>query len=638
MPKLGRLFWKLFLVNALLMATILATCTWLIVAAVEESHSIQQIDHLRRQAETIREVVRDLLTPAEQARLEALVKSVSRPEGEGMRVSIWQPDGRLLASVEEFVPSGASTIIEQPEFRQALHNDYGVDIRRSSPVEREMMYVAVRIGPEADPQGVVRVATPIQHVIERAAIMQQIVWTIAMIGLLAIFVFALGLARIWSTPIRRITSIAKSLSRGDLSARVPVSGNDELGTLALSLNDMRDNLNSQLETIDRQRQTLEALLSQLHEGVIVSGPNGKIVLINPAAVRLLGLDATGSQTAKRYENLAVEQCVAQHNLQQLLLPGNHEPVEPASAHEVEDADSKQMPFEELRIQLEGKSGPLSILARASDIRLPQGRERGQRTHRTAMGRLMVLTDITELSRLIQFKTDFAANASHELRTPLSAIRAAAETLNNIDLASDASSARHFVDMIVKHSNRMEAMVDDLLSLSRIESSPGRFQPEKLKVADTVADLANRYHERIHQKHLALETEIDTDVQTMYVNPYLLRMVLDNLVDNAIKFTTAEGTLRVVVSSHGDGHQGQQNLSITVSDTGCGIPMEDRARVFERFYQVGKSRSGEGRGTGLGLSIVRHAVSAMHGTVTLESELNRGTSITVTIPQPIEASG
>jgi signal transduction histidine kinase len=311
--------------------------------------------------------------------------------------------------------------------------------------------------------------------------MRRLLWTIAGVALATAMCLALGLARLWSRPIRRIMLTARNLSHGDLTARIPVQGRDELAALASSLNEMRDHL----------------------------------------------------------------------------------------------------------------------------------------------------------TRMLQVKADFAANASHELRTPLSSIRAAVETLLDMDMTREASAARHFLEVVDRQSTRMQAMVGDLLNLSRIETSPERFTPVQVGVADLIEEMHIRFGERLQQKGLQWKPCLGDADGNLTVSIDLLRLVLENLIDNAIKFTGCGGSIQVScrfvdVAESGKETPGQCHI-IEVADTGCGIPEDEQERVFERFYQVQQARSGADRGTGLGLSIVRHAVAAMHGSVRLASEVGRGTCVTITLP-------
>ena len=175
---------------------------------------------------------------------------------------------------------------DRVEIRAAIADGAGESTRFSNTIGQQMSYVAVRVGSADHPLGVVRVSMPVRSIMARTRGARQLFWRIAFVVLAAAVILALGLARIWSSRIGRVTATAHSLSLGDLSARANVSGSDEVALLAGSLNQMRDHLAGQLKTIDRQRRTLEYLLAQLHEGVVVAGPTGRIVLLNPAAARL----------------------------------------------------------------------------------------------------------------------------------------------------------------------------------------------------------------------------------------------------------------------------------------------------------------------------------------------------------------
>jgi two-component system phosphate regulon sensor histidine kinase PhoR len=239
----------------------------------------------------------------------------------------------------------------------------------------------------------------------------------------------------------------------------------------------------------------------------------------------------------------------------------------------------------------------------------------------------VLTDITELTRTIQIKTDFVANASHELRTPLSAIRAGVETILSMNLSHDGESATQIFGVIDRQSARLGAIVADLLELSRVEAPNATFEADAVRLTELIAEVRERSSEALAEKRHEWSVNIDPAADELVVSRHLLRLVLDNLVENAIKFTDAGGRIEVRAERRGD------DVAITVSDNGCGIPADEQERVFERFYQVERARTGSpSRGTGLGLSIVRHAVNAMHGTVELHSAVGTGTRIVVTVPQ------
>jgi len=625
------LFRKLFLGTVLLLVLVLGACAWLIVRQVDRFRADELTDHLKAQAMVIRHAVLDKFDREHAAELDRFAKHLGSAEQVGARITMILADGTVLAD-SEANPLEMESHATRREVQAALTRGWGEDTHPSRTVSREMKYVAVRVGSAESPVGVVRVSMALSTIAQHRETIQKLIWTIMLLGLLAAIVFAMGLARLWSNPIRRITATARSLSAGDLSARARVTGNDEMALLGRSLNEMRDHLTDHLQTIDRQRRTLESLLTQLHEGVVVAGPDGRILLINPAAVRLLGLSSRDAQESGGLVGIAVEQCVSQHELQRMLLraPSDTD-IAAAQTHSI----STEHAVQEVRTQADDENAELTLLARAADIVLPgfEEQEGPSEPHRRRfVGRMLVLTDVTELNRTVQVKVDFASNASHELRTPLSAIRAAIETLTNMDLAEDSESARHFLGMIDRHSGRMEQMVSDLLDLSQIESSPSRFKPQPLNLPDLLGDFHTRYLDRLEAKQLQWIIDVQPDLSMMEANPYLLRIVLDNLVNNAIKFTDVGGRISISCQRPTDGGTDGGDVSIVVADNGCGIAEHEQDRVFERFYQVEKARSGGDRGTGLGLSIVRHAVAAMNGTVDLVSRSGEGTRVTITIPQ------
>jgi two-component system phosphate regulon sensor histidine kinase PhoR len=444
-----------------------------------------------------------------------------------------------------------------------------------------------------------------------------LVWTIGGVGLLGAIALALALAILSSRRISRLAATAHRLSRGDLSIPIQARGSDEVSLLAQSLERMRDRLARQLATIDRQNRMLGSLLAQLHEGVLVTASDGRMVLVNPAAARLLSLPVGPDANRVGASGRRVEDCIQQNDLRQMLLPHS----------------AGQAPMNEARLDIPTEAGVRSILARVSQITLPEpddDKEAMAHSHHPAMGRLLVLTDITELTRTLQLRSDFVANASHELRTPISAIRAAVDTVLKIDVAGEAETARRFLEVIARHTSRLEALVGDLLDLSRLESPSASFQPTVLRLQRVGDELHDRWSNEIDRKQLRWGWDIADDCPNVFANLYLLQLVLDNLVDNAIKFTDGGGQIGVACRREG------RSVEIEVYDTGCGIAPQDHQRVFERFYQVESARSGGAadappRGTGLGLSIVKHAVAALGGSVRLDSALGTGTRVTVTIP-------
>jgi two-component system phosphate regulon sensor histidine kinase PhoR len=617
--------WKALLASGLLIVLALGTSFWLITQDQQRRYNQDLTRQLFTAARMLREATRGGWEPFDAGSVAGLVHAL---RSDGASVIIISTDGHVL--IDTTSASGiADSLLEQPEVRQALLIGSGQDTRRLRGDPHESKIVAVRAGDDESTLGVVWLARPTWTIGAAWHSLGKLAAAIGVIALLSSLTLAVVLTRLRARLLRRLAETAQSLSAGDLSATADIVGSDEYATLSSALNQTRERLVRQVETIDRQRLTLQALVDQLHEGVVVVGPDGHIALVNPAAIQLLNLTTAGPRDHEGMVGMPLERCIPQHDLQRMLR-GEHPASSSAAAERGPersegDAIAIHKPEHQIHIQVDGTTGEVHLLARVSDVALPGDPATSEES---SPGRMLVLTDITELTRVIRIKSDFVANASHELRTPLSAIRAAVETLLQMDPAEEAVAARRFLDTVDRQSQRLEAMISDLLDLSRLESPTARFEPQELNIQRELDELHARFAERLESGQITWETQaLNGSVQTVVAPLHLFRLVLDNLVDNAIKFTDRGGHVGVTCAT------GSGWTSFEVADDGCGIPKAEQERVFERFYQIERARSGEERGTGLGLSIVRHAVAAMNGTVTLKSQPGEGTRVTVKIPQP-----
>lgn len=598
--------WRLYLGNAACILAAQLGVLWLVGVEVERVRSQEQREYLRSQAITVAE----LLSRTGDLRGNAVDAALGRARHAGLDASVWSADGgtAVLAGTaslpfpERMVASAAAG--DEPVV-SALTDDHGAPYA----------VAVVRVG-QHEARGLLRLAQPARRLAIGGATIGTVTAGACATSLAAAGLITTSLSRRWGRPLRRIIAAARRVADGNVRARVEVRGDDEIAMLAYAVNEMRDRLLNRAEAIEAQRRMLTSLLSQVHEGVIVVRPDGRVALMNRAAVRLLNLPVGIAGDEIPCVGMAVERCIPQHDLQKMLLRG-------AWGRRGENNDREGV--EEQRLHVEAAGGVRHLLARASDFVLPDSD--GSPLH-PAAGRLLVLTDITELVRSIQIKTEFVTNASHELRTPLASIRIAVETLMAMRLESEAAEAATFLSMIDRNSSRLQALVSDLLALSRIESQAVRFRPEAVEPRRELDELCDQFRPGAAARGVELLLDVDVGPRTEFLlSPHLLRLALDNLVDNALKFTERGGHVRIECRG------GQRDVLFRVSDDGCGIAEEEQERVFERFYQVERARSGgEARGTGLGLSIVRHAVSAMRGNVRLESALGRGTTVTITIPQ------
>ncbi|HEY8503105.1 MAG TPA: ATP-binding protein [Gemmataceae bacterium] len=411
-------------------------------------------------------------------------------------------------------------------------------------------------------------------------------------------VLGLALAPAWyfagrlTRPLRDLTAEARRLARGGYEGDIRAGGAGEVRTLARTFSDLGRELAARLAQLERDRQQLRTILGGMIEGVIAVDASEQILFANDRAAGLLGFDRATAAGRKFWE------VVRQRPLQELL----------------DDALTRDEPT---RRDLDWVGPAVRHLA-VYAARLP-----GSPTP----GAILVLHDVTELRRLERVRQEFVANVSHELKTPLAVIAANVEALLD-GAAEDPAARRPFLEQVAEQAERLHSLILDLLSLARIESGEMHLQPEPIPVADAVARCLERHRKRAEAKkqHLLAEDPGEAPAPEVWADDDALREILDNLVDNALKYTPEGGTIRVRWRAEGG------RVRLEVEDDGIGIPLREQPRIFERFYRVDKGRSRAVGGTGLGLAIVKHLVQALRGTIRVASEPGRGTTFTVHLPR------
>ena len=399
------------------------------------------------------------------------------------------------------------------------------------------------------------------------------------------------LARRFAHPLTALSRGADRLAGGDFTHHLHVSGGREFVRLARTFNGMTDRLAAAFAASERDRDQLRTILGGMIEGVVALDAAQRVLFANERAGVLLEFDA------EKAVGRALWESTRQRSVR--------EAVEAALAG--------------------GPQRQELAWAGASDkfLTLYVSRLTGAK----AAGAVLVVHDNTDLRRLERLRQEFVANVSHELKTPLANIKSSVETL--IDGAVDDPAARGgFLAEIMDQATRQQVLIEDLLSLARIESAEHRQTPEKVGVDDAVHACLDRHRTRAEAKKLTLNGVATADTPpdlAVWADEEGLAQVLDNLVDNAIKYTpSGRITVRWRATS--------KSVSIEVEDSGIGIPADDQPRVFERFYRVDKARSREMGGTGLGLAIVKHLVQNMKGAVVLASEPGAGSKFVVTLPR------
>ncbi|MBI1325363.1 PAS domain-containing protein [bacterium] len=381
----------------------------------------------------------------------------------------------------------------------------------------------------------------------------------------------------------------------------------EMEAIAAILDEWLPRLRADHADTIRQLRQMRIVLDSMTEGVLAIDDRMRLILANPAAAPLLGVEQEG------LGRLLPE--LIRHSS---ILEYAHDAVERCRPHEVE-----------IPLNLRDAIGRLGV--RILEVRITPIRPRGESAAVIASGRaagaVLVVQDVTELRRLERLRQDFVTNASHELKTPLASIKLYAESLLDWAL-EDPGHNRAFVERIEEQADRLTNLVSDMLALSKLESGSDVYRHVPTAIGPILRSRVASYRDRAEAKGIDLQLIADDPVSDSKVvaAEEALRQILDNLIDNAVKYTPEGGHVEVAVLPYNVGW-----LEVTVSDSGLGIPRADLERVFERFYRVDKARSRELGGTGLGLAIVKHMVAGIGGEVGVESQEGHGSRFRFTLP-------
>ena len=537
-------------------------------------------------ARTVAELVREL--PFEPARGSELSEFAARAaRAAGVRVTLIAPDGKVVADSQVTLEDldGVESHARRPEVAAALAGEIGTDTRRSDTVGRPFLYLAIPRAAPAGP-GVVRVAADLSSVDSAVSGLRWALVTGGALSLAGALALSYFFSRALLRPVWAFRSTLARLSAGDLGARVRWSSNDELGELARSLDRMAEDLERSQTEIVAERDRLAMVLRVMVEGVLVVDAEERIVLANPRLRELLGI---------RVEIEGLRPMAALRNA------------------EVDDAmraalAADQPIHREIALAV---PEPRVLAVHAASFNLGDARRA-----------VAVFHDMTEVRRLENVRRDFVANASHEIKTPLTAIRGFAEMLLASDLS--AQDSRSYLEIILRHSERLSRLVEDLLELSRLESGKVTLEPEELDVAELAAKLCRELEPRLRERGMSVRIHAEGAPRAL-ADARAVYQILQNLLDNALKYSDPDRNIDVRIRAQGE------LVRVDVVDQGFGISEVDRARIFERFYRVDRARSREQGGTGLGLSIVKHLVQASGGELSLESTPGVGSTFSFTLP-------
>jgi two-component system phosphate regulon sensor histidine kinase PhoR len=574
------------------MLAVVAVAWWLATAAVDRV----AIDAARKHLEPMANKVVDFLEPqtplAASAELTELCKSLAGDANHRLLVMRTEKN-RVLADTGEprliriADPQGVA------ELSAALSGREGFATRYDYPTPRRLAHLTVPIRQGGEVVGLVRASASLETADHtKASIGIGALATAVLVAVAAIAVSMLSARRV-APSIDVLRQGIGRFSDGELNYRVKLAPVEELAQLSNLLNRMAGQLLDKITGISRNVNSLGAVLSSMAEGVIAVDNERRILTLNHASSELLGLDARLAVGRNLEE--AVRSTELRQFIERCLLAS-----EPTAGDLVVQGDRRRI-----------------LQARGAALRDAEGQ---------SIGAVIVLDDVSDVRRLEHIRRDFVANVSHELKTPVASIKGFAETL--LDGALDnPEDAQKFLEIIAKQADRLNAIIEDLLSLSRIEQGEesATIAFERVPIHNVLAAAVLDREMIAEERQVALALECDEKLQAD-INPPLLEQAVTNLIDNAIKYSEPGSQVKVV------GAQANGEVTIAVSDRGCGIAAEHIPRIFERFYRVDKARSRKLGGTGLGLAIVKHIVQAHRGRVSVDSKPGQGSTFTLHLPK------
>ncbi|SFG82075.1 two-component system, OmpR family, phosphate regulon sensor histidine kinase PhoR [Desulfotomaculum arcticum] len=519
--------------------------------------------------------------------LEQLAGQIS--EDVQARATIINSRGLVLGDSERD-PTSMENHLNRPEIQAAGQKGSGTAIRHSKTLNTDMMYVAVPIKAHGTEDGYMRLALPLTEIKHAFFGLWSDVLKAILIAMLIAIPVGLTLGKKITGPVEQLIDFARQIARGNYDGRVRIRSSDEIGKLAMTLDEMADTIKEKVRLISEGKNKLEAVLANMSSGVIFIDKLGRVDLVNPAAEKFLAF------LIKRGADI----------------PHGSSIRYPELSSAINDALQKgQVIEQEVKIFIP-EEAILEVIV--SPFRDQSG---------ALNGVVAVLHDISQIRKLEKIRTEFVDNVSHELKTPVTAIKGFTETLLDGAMYQE-DTCREFIEIIDNEAARLSRLVHDLLDLSKIESKHAQIKTNPVDINEIVRDTAAKLHGQIDSSGLELKLALPGQPVVAEVNSDMIDQVLINLIDNAIKYTYAGGRIEVEVS------EDDRNIVVRVRDNGIGIPAADLDRIFERFYRVDKTRSRAMGGTGLGLSIVKHIVDLHGGTVGVHSTPGVGSEFYFTL--------
>ena len=585
-----RLLWQLYPTYLLITLLALLAVGWYTLNSLHKFYYDRTAIDLEVRARLVERLVADKFSGQNAKFLDSLSKEVG--QSASMRVTLIQPSGTILGDSHED-PARMDNHADRPEIKGALSGNKGMSVRFSHTLQEKMMYLAIPVRRDGKILGVVRMSLPITFIDNALKKIEiQIGWGGLAVALIAA-VISLWISRRISRPLEVMKRATEEFAKGGAPGKVPVTGSLEIAGLAEALNHMGGQLDFRIRRITEERNEREAVLFSMVEGVFAVDAAERFISMNQAAAKLLGVDAA---TCKRK---TLQEVVRNNDLQQFVKKA-------LTSLKMVETDFILRGADERNLQARG-----TVLKDASDNKI---------------GALVVLNDVTRLRRLENMRRDFVANVSHEIKTPITAISGFVDTLLK-GAINHQKDALRFLEIIGRQVDRLNAIIDDLLSLSKLEQDPDQFvlQMEEVHLKGILQAAIQACSNRAAKENTKIDLVCDENLKAK-IHAHLLEQAVVNLVDNAVKYSGSEKRVEV------RGEQQNDTIVIRVRDWGAGIGKDHLPRLFERFYRVDQARSRDLGGTGLGLAIVKHIAQVHKGFVEADSTLGKGSVFTIHLPR------
>ena len=507
----------------------------------------------------------------------------------GSRVTLVDAQGRVFADSEKNIAE-LENHFSRPELQEARLRGKGKSIRFSQSIGVDMLYVAIPMKSGSRITGYIRLARPlhdVQNVIEK--VYQSIflaMMIVAVIALVIALIFSYRLA----APIRAMERFTERLRQGNPVGTIFLETSDETKKLADNINYLVDELQSQIRLANEEKSKLMTAFTSMTEGVLILDAEDKIEFVNQALSNILSEqygDINGKTLMEAFRDVDLQKAF-------LKFKEKHTTI-----------------VEEVTL---GGVEPVILSVSISSVHNYPGEEKV----------MVVFYDVTRLKKLEKIRVDFVANVTHEIRTPLTAIIGYLETIKTGAINSN-DDLKKFIDISLKQAGRLNRLVEDLLVISKIELGEIKFHFEEVSICDAFEGAIPLVEAKAGLKKIKIYNDVQENLLHIRADRDRLTQILVNILDNAVKFTPQDGSVYI------EAGQKDNYAVLTITDTGIGVPKEEVQRLGERFYRVDRSRSRDLGGTGLGLSIVKHLMIAHGGKIEIESQLGRGTKVSLFFP-------